>query len=89
MMRGFAQQRHGSRVYSLNSAECRPFSGVVMGPTQNETQAEPDHIDTVPASKVLAEAATPNPDTGWDSEAPTAVHTRRPLFARPPRLPSP
>lgn len=85
----FAQQRHASRVRSLNSIAPRPFSGVVMALTQNETHSEPDEIDTLPADQVLAEAATPTSDTGWDSEAPTAVHTRRPLFARPPRLPSP
>ncbi len=60
-----------------------------MGPTQEEILSEPDDVDTLPASKVLAEVARPSSDTAWDSEAPTAVHTRRPLFARPPRLPEP
>jgi len=60
-----------------------------MGPTQDRMDSEPDDVDTLPADQVQADLATPISDTGWDSEAPTVVHTRRPLFARPPRLPSP
>jgi len=47
---------------------------------------DPDNIETIPASELVTEIATPVSDS-WDSEAPTAVHARRPLFARPPRLP--
>ena len=49
---------------------------------------DPESVETLPASELsTAEAATPSPDA-WDSEAPTAVHSRRPLFAGPPRLPT-
>jgi len=41
----------------------------------------------VPVTGLVTEDGTPISDT-WDSEAPTAVHSRRPLFAGPPRLPS-
>jgi hypothetical protein len=56
-----------------------------MRVNQTETFADPDEMETLPASE-LTKTATPVSAT-WDSEAPTAVHTRRPLFARPPRLP--
>jgi hypothetical protein len=56
-----------------------------MGPTP-QTFADPDAVETLPASELVTETATPISDS-WDSEAPTAVHTIRPLFARPPRLP--
>jgi hypothetical protein len=58
-----------------------------MRPTPSKPFADPDNIETLPASELVTEVATPVSDSCWDSEAPTAVHTRRPLFARPPRLP--
>jgi hypothetical protein len=57
-----------------------------MRPTTSKPFVDPDDVETMPASEVVTETATPVSDS-WDSEAPTAVHTRRPLFARPPRLP--
>jgi hypothetical protein len=57
-----------------------------MRPTTSKPFVDPDHVETMPASELVTETATPVSDS-WDSEAPTAVHTRRPLFARPPRLP--
>jgi hypothetical protein len=57
-----------------------------MRVTPNPPFADPDEVETLPASEVLTEPAKPASDS-WDSEAPTAVHTRRPLFARPPRMP--
>jgi hypothetical protein len=52
----------------------------------SEALQHPDNVDTLPAKERVAETAMPISDS-WDSEAPTAVHTRRPLFARPPPLP--
>jgi len=60
-----------------------------MGSPRNEPTSETTDADTLPVSKVAAEIARPISENAWDSEAPTVVHTRRPLFARPPRLPSP
>jgi hypothetical protein len=57
-----------------------------MEPTSSKPFADPDTVETIRASELVAEAATPVSDS-WDSEAPTAVHSRRPLFAGPPRLP--
>ena len=59
-----------------------------MRPTHAQTFADPDTIDTLPASELLTETAASAFD-GWDcdSEAPTVVQTRRPLFAGPPPLP--
>jgi hypothetical protein len=57
-----------------------------MGPKPPETALDPDNVETMPAIAPVAEPAPPVSD-GWDSEAPTAVHAIRPLFARPPRLP--
>jgi len=57
-----------------------------MRPT-SESKDDPDSVETVPAAELVAESGTPISD-GWDSEAPTAVHARHPLFAGPPRLPS-
>ena len=54
--------------------------------TPSKFFADPDEIETMPVTEEVTETATPVSD-GWDSEAPTAVHTRRPLFARPPPLP--
>ncbi|HEY4104462.1 MAG TPA: hypothetical protein VGM44_11245 [Polyangiaceae bacterium] len=51
--------------------------------------SDPDEIDTMPASDVPTQTSIPVPENAWDSEAPTSVHARKPLFARPPRLPSP
>ncbi|HEX3854181.1 MAG TPA: hypothetical protein VHW01_24625 [Polyangiaceae bacterium] len=59
-----------------------------MRPTPSDNLEDPDLVETIPATDLVeAELATPNPDS-WDSEAPTAVHSRRPLFAGPPRLPT-
>jgi len=49
--------------------------------------SDPDSIQTLPASELVTENGAPLSE-GWDSEAPTAVHSRRPLFAGPPRLPT-
>jgi hypothetical protein len=57
-----------------------------MGPNPSRPFEDPDTVETLPAGEAVAEFATPISDT-WDSEAPTAVHSRRPLFAGPPRLP--
>ncbi|MEI9947685.1 MAG: hypothetical protein WDO74_01555 [Pseudomonadota bacterium] len=54
---------------------------------RSEPSSDPDAVPTLPASELVTEAGAPISD-GWDSEAPTAVHSRRPLFAGPPRLPS-
>ncbi|HET7541330.1 MAG TPA: hypothetical protein VFK05_15745 [Polyangiaceae bacterium] len=53
----------------------------------SEPARDSDSVETVPAGKLETEAGVPISD-GWDSEAPTAVHTRHPLFAGPPRLPT-
>ena len=53
----------------------------------SEPNRESDSVQTVPVDAPETESGTPIAD-GWDSEAPTAVHTRRPLFAGPPRLPT-
>jgi len=49
--------------------------------------SEADSVETIPASAPAAEGGAPISDT-WDSEAPTAVQARHPLFAGPPRLPT-
>ena len=49
---------------------------------------DPDLVQTQPASELGKVTNPPASDSGWDSEAPTAVHSRRPLFAGPPRLPT-
>lgn len=54
----------------------------------NDAFTDSDNVETLPADELPPESATPVSDS-WDSEAPTAVHTRRPLFAGPPRLPTP
>lgn len=55
----------------------------------SESFEDPDLIETKPVSaRDVADSVAPVSDAGWDSEAPTAVHSRRPLFAGPPRLPS-
>ncbi|MEP7053237.1 MAG: hypothetical protein ABJB12_22940 [Pseudomonadota bacterium] len=47
-----------------------------------------DLIETLPASgRDLTDPVAPVSDAGWDSEAPTAVYSRRPVFAGPPPLP--
>ena len=58
-----------------------------MRPTPSKPFTDPDNVETLPASELVTEVATPVSDS-WDSEAPTAVHSRRPLFAGPPRLPT-
>jgi hypothetical protein len=53
-----------------------------------ESFEDPDLIETMPVSaRDMADSVAPISDAGWDSEAPTAVHSRRPLFAGPPLLP--
>jgi hypothetical protein len=59
-----------------------------MRPTLSQTFTDPDEVETLPPSELVMEPAMPISDS-WDSEAPTAVITRRPLFARPPPLPTP
>ena len=53
----------------------------------SEPNRDSDSVKTVPAAALETESGAPISDV-WDSEAPTAVHTRRPLFAGPPRLPT-
>lgn len=53
----------------------------------SERTDEPDSVKTVPLNERVTESGAPISDV-WDSEAPTAVHSRRPLFAGPPRLPT-
>lgn len=53
----------------------------------SETNSDPDSVKTVPVNPCVTESGAPIAD-GWDAEAPTAVHSRRPLFAGPPRLPT-
>jgi hypothetical protein len=57
-----------------------------MRSTTSDT-TDSDSVDTIPASELAPESAPPASDS-WDSEAPTAVHSRRPLFAGPPPLPT-
>ena len=60
-----------------------------MRPTPSDHLEDPDLVETIPVSDLSeAELATPNSDGWGDSELPTAVHSRRPLFAGPPRLPT-
>ena len=60
-----------------------------MRSTPSEPFEDPDLIETLPATdRDMTDSVAPVSDEGWDSEAPTAVHSRRPLFAGPPRLPS-
>jgi hypothetical protein len=60
---------------------------LAMRSTPSDPFEDPDLIETLPASaRTAAEVATPFEP--WDSEAPTVVHARRPLFAPPARLPS-
>jgi hypothetical protein len=58
-----------------------------MRTTPIDAFADSDNVETLPADEWVTETATPVSDA-WDSEAPTAVYTRRPLFAGPPRLPT-
>ncbi|MET0794554.1 MAG: hypothetical protein ABW061_23745 [Polyangiaceae bacterium] len=58
-----------------------------MRSTTSEPVEDPDLIHTLPATEPSGDAS-PAPSDTWDSEAPTAVHSRRPLFAGPPRLPN-
>ncbi|HEY3664578.1 MAG TPA: hypothetical protein VGL19_01215 [Polyangiaceae bacterium] len=61
-----------------------------MRPTPSDELEDPDLVQTLPASALTgADLATPIPDLdAWDEEAPTAVNSRRPLFAGPPRVPT-
>jgi len=58
-----------------------------MSSPSEPCSSDPDAVQTVPVSGLVTESGQPISD-GWDSEAPTAVHSRRPLFAGPPRLPT-
>jgi hypothetical protein len=53
----------------------------------SEPKGDPDSVKTMPVNEIVTESGAPMSDV-WDSEAPTAVHSRRPLFAGPPRLPT-
>jgi hypothetical protein len=53
----------------------------------SDLSEDPDLVQTIPASDLAQETPPPASDS-WDSEAPTAVNSRRPLFAGPPRLPT-
>ncbi|MEI9935603.1 MAG: hypothetical protein WDO69_00130 [Pseudomonadota bacterium] len=55
--------------------------------SSSEPSSDSDSVQTLPAAELVTESGLPISDS-WDSEAPTAVHSRRPLFAGPPRLPS-
>lgn len=56
--------------------------------TPSDRTDDSESNTTLPPSERKETAAPVSSDTGWDSEAPTAVHSRRPLFAGPPRLPT-
>ena len=71
----------------LNSDFGRPLQIVAMRHISSEPVEDPDRTETLPASALSQESAAPLSDS-WDSEAPTAVHSRRPLFAGPQRLPT-
>jgi hypothetical protein len=58
-----------------------------MRSTPSDGLADPDNVETMPATHPVTESAMPASDAAFDSEAPTAVHARHPLFAGPPRLP--
>ena len=57
-----------------------------MRPNPPKPNAAPDNVETMPAPLVVHDPAMPVSDC-WDSEAPTVVQTRRPVFAGPPPLP--
>ncbi len=61
-----------------------------MSSTPSESFEDPDLIETLPASgRTQAEIDAPvSSNAAWDSEAPTAVNSVRPVFAGPPRLPT-
>jgi hypothetical protein len=60
-----------------------------MRSTPVESFEDPDLIDTIPASAhTRADVDAAPMSACWDSEAPTAVNARRPVFAPPPRLPT-
>ena len=59
-----------------------------MRPNQFQSADDPDLVQTLPVTALAADNGLPISDS-WDSEAPTAVHAKHPLFAGPPRLPSP
>lgn len=58
-----------------------------MRSSPDETD-DPEQSTTRPPNESKESKAPASSDNGWDSEAPTAVHSRRPLFAGPPRLPT-
>jgi hypothetical protein len=49
---------------------------------------ESDSVKTLPAEALLEPSDSDPPHDIWDDEATTVVHVRRPVFARPPRLPA-
>lgn len=61
-----------------------------MRPTPSEELEDPDLVQTLPVTALTgADLATPTPSPdAWDEEAPTAVNSRSPLFAGPPRVPT-
>jgi hypothetical protein len=60
-----------------------------MRSTPSESFEDPDSVDTIPASaRTQADVDAAPMSSGWDSEAPTAVNSRRPVFAPPPRMPT-
>ncbi|HYQ30112.1 MAG TPA: hypothetical protein VER04_22940 [Polyangiaceae bacterium] len=54
----------------------------------SEPCSDTDAVPTVPAPKQVNDSGSPMPGDWDDNEAPTPVYSERPLFARPPRLPS-
>ncbi len=57
-------------------------------PSTPSSTDDSEQSTTLPPVERKESKAPDSSDTGWDSEAPTAVHSRRPLFAGPPRLPT-
>lgn len=58
-----------------------------MRSNPSDYSEDPDLVETLPVSALTPDDGLPISD-GWDSEAPTAVHAKHPLFAGPPRLPT-
>jgi len=58
-----------------------------MRSNPSDSYDDPDLVETLPVSSLTSDNGLPISDS-WDSEAPTAVHAKHPLFAGPPRLPT-
>jgi hypothetical protein len=58
-----------------------------MQAISSEPAEDSDLVQTLPVSE-RPSGAPVSTEGSWDSEAPTAVHARRPPFAGPPRLPN-